>query len=395
MSKRDYYEILGIEKGASEDEIKKAYRRLAVKYHPDKNPGDKEAEEKFKEATEAYEVLKDPQRRQQYDQFGHAGFQQHGGFGAGGFGGAGFDINDALRAFMRDFGMGGGGGGGSIFDEIFGAAGGRSTRGRQHSFRGEDIKIRVKLTLEEIATGVSKKIKIKRYKRCHTCSGSGAKAGTARETCPQCRGAGEVRQVTRSMFGQFINVTTCDYCGGTGQVIQDPCGTCSGSGRVEDTSTITVKIPAGVASGNYIPMRGEGNAGMRGGEAGDLIVLIDEQEHERFVRHGDDILTEVPITVAMAALGGEIQIETLESKVKLKIPAGTQSGKILKLRGQGLGKLRSNGRGDLLVKVSVWTPTNLTSEQKELYEKLMEIEGEVPPKVSKSIFERLKESLGV
>lgn len=398
MAKRDYYEILGLQKGASEDEIKKAYRKLAVKYHPDKNPGDKEAEEKFKEATEAYEVLKDPKRRQQYDQFGHEGFQQQQGFGgAGGFG-AGFDINDALRAFMRDFGMGGGGraGGGSIFDEIFGAAGGTTTRrGRRHSFRGEDIRIRVKLTLEEIATGVSKKIKLKRYKRCATCSGSGAREGTSRETCPQCRGAGEVRQATRSMFGQFINVTTCDYCGGTGQVIKDPCETCGGSGRVEDQSTITVTIPAGVAEGNYIPMRGEGNAGMRGGEAGDLIVLIEELPHDRFVRHGEDILTEVPITVATAALGGEIQIETLESKVKLKVPAGTQSGKILKLRGQGLGRLRSSGRGDLLVKITVWTPTNLTSEQKELYERLKEIEGEVPPKVSKSIFERLRESLGV
>ncbi len=394
MAKRDYYEVLGVEKGASEDEIKKAYRKLAIKFHPDKNPGNKEAEEKFKEATEAYEVLKDAKSRQQYDQFGHAGFQQQGGFGGPGGFGAGFDINDALRAFMRDFGMGGGGGGGSIFDEIFGG-GTSSRRGRRHSFRGEDVRIRVKLTLEEIATGVSKKIKLKRYKRCSTCSGSGAKPGTARETCPQCRGAGEVRQVTRSMFGQFINVTTCDYCGGTGQVIKDPCETCSGSGRVEEHSTITVKIPAGVASGNYIPMRGEGNAGMRGGESGDLIVLIEEQPHDRFVRHGDDIVTEVPVTMATAALGGEIQIDTLDSKVKLKVPSGTQSGKILKLRGQGLGRLRSNGRGDLLVKISLWTPTNLSSEQKELYERLKEIEGEVPPKVSKSIFERLKESLGV
>lgn len=383
MAKRDYYEILGVERAASEDEVKKAYRQLAIKFHPDKNPGNKQSEESFKEATEAYEVLKDAQSRAQYDQYGHAGVSGQPGFGGGGFGG-GFDINDAIRAFMRDFGMGGGG-----FEDIFG---GQRRRSRQDLYHGEDLKIRLKLTLEEIAFGTEKSIKIKRFKRCSTCSGKG---GSSLKRCPQCNGAGQVQQVSRSMFGQFVSVHPCGNCGGTGEVISQPCTTCSGSGRIEEQATISVKIPAGVSEGNYIPLRGEGNAGMRGGESGDLMVLIEEKPHERFVRHGSDIITEVPITFAMAALGGDIDIETLEGHVKLKIPAGTQSGKMLKLRGQGLGRLRSSGRGDLLVKVSLWTPTSLTDEQRSLYERLRHVEGEVPAKVSKSIFERLRESLGV
>ncbi|MFH2056111.1 MAG: molecular chaperone DnaJ [bacterium] len=391
MAKRDYYEILGVGRDASDDEIKKAYRKLAIKYHPDKNPDDKEAEEKFKEATEAYEVLKDSQTRQRYNQFGHAGVSGQGGFGGGGFG-ADFDLNDALRAFMRDFG--GGFGGGSIFDEIFGG-GGQSRRGRTTNFRGEDLKVRVKLTLEEISAGVSKNLKLRRYKRCGTCNGNGAAAGSKPTTCSHCGGSGQVRHVSRSLFGQFVNVAPCDYCGGTGQVIGDPCKTCGGSGREEETTTITVNIPAGVSEGNYIPLRGEGNAGMRGGENGDLIVLIQEKEHDRFIRHGSNIVTEVPITVATAALGGELEIKTLDSKVKLKIPAGTQTGKMFKIRGQGLGRLRSSSRGDLLVKVSVWTPEKLTDDQRQLYEQLAKIEGTVPSTVSKSFFTRLKESLGV
>ncbi len=390
MSKRDYYEILGVSKTATEEDIKKAYRKLAIQYHPDKNPGDKVAEEKFKEATEAYEILKDAQTRQRYDQFGHAGIGQGAGAGGGQWGGfqGGFDINDALRAFMRDFGVGGG-----IFDEMFGGGG---RRGRRADFHGEDIKIRLKLTLEEIAFGTEKTIKYKRFKRCGSCNGSGAAAGASRQRCPMCKGAGEVRQVSRSMFGQFINVSTCSNCGGSGEVITSPCGTCSGSGRVEEQATVTVKVPAGVAEGNYIPMRGEGNAGMRGGESGDLIVLMEEKEHDRFVRHGNDILTEVPVTMAAAALGGEVDVETLDGTVKLKIPAGTQSGKILKLKGQGLGRLRSAGRGDLLARITVWTPQSLSSEQKQLYDKLRKLEGNTPPaKETRSLFERLKETLGV
>lgn len=393
MAKRDYYEILGIDRNATENEIKKAYRQLAVKFHPDKNPGNKDAEEKFKEATEAYEILKDPQGRQNYNQFGHAGVSGQGPFGGGGGGfGAGFDINDALRAFMRDFGAGGGGG--SIFDDIFGGGQTRG-RGRRQNFRGEDLKVRLKLTLEEIAFGTEKSIKIRRFKRCSSCRGSGVAAGASRKQCPQCNGTGEVRHVSRSMFGQFINVGPCGNCGGTGEVITSPCSTCTGSGRVEEQTTISVKVPAGVAEGNYIPLHGEGNAGMREGESGDLIVLIEEKPHDHFVRHGEDIITEVPITFGTAALGGDIEIDTLDGKVKVKIPSGAQSGKIFKVKGQGVGRLRSAGRGDLLVKVAVWTPTSLTDEQRTLYEKLSRIEGEVPLKVSKSIFDRLRESLGV
>lgn len=391
MAKRDYYEILGVGRESTEEEIKKAYRKLAVKYHPDKNPGDKEAEEKFKEATEAYEVLKNPETRQKYDQFGHAGVSGQGGFG-GGFS-HDFDLSEALRAFMRDFG--GGGGGGSIFDEIFGAGARGGRGGRRVDSRGEDLRVRVKLTLEEIAAGTEKKIRIRRFKRCGTCNGSGAATGSKPQRCPQCNGTGQVRHVSRSLFGQFVNVTVCDYCGGTGDIISNPCGTCKGSGRVEETTTITVKIPAGVAEGNYIPLRGEGNAGMRGGESGDLIVFIQEASHDRFVRRGGDIVTEVPVTFSTAALGGTVDIDTLESKVKLKIPSGTQTGRIFRIKGHGLGRLRSQGRGDLLVKVSVWTPEKLTAEQKQLYEDLAKIEGKVPSKVSRSFFDRLKESLGV
>ncbi|MCK4858289.1 MAG: molecular chaperone DnaJ, partial [candidate division Zixibacteria bacterium] len=332
--------------------------------------------------------------RQQYDQFGHVGVSGQGGFGGtGGFAG-GFDLNDALRAFMRDFG-GGGFGTGSILDEIFGA--GTRTRGggRRRDTRGEDLKVRVKLTLEEIAVGTEKSIKLRRFKRCSTCNGSGAAAGARPQRCPQCNGSGQVRHVSRSLFGQFVNVTTCDYCGGSGEVVTNPCSTCRGSGRVEEVTTISVKIPAGVAEGNYIPLRGEGNAGMRGGESGDLIVLIEEKLHERFVRHGSNIITEVPITFATAAIGGEAEIETLNGKVKLKIPAGTQTGRVFKIKGHGLGRLRSNAKGDLLVKTSVWTPEKLNSEQKRLYKQLAEVEEQVPRKVAKSFLERLRESLGV
>lgn len=394
MAKRDYYEILGVGRQASEEEIKKAYRKLAVKYHPDKNPGDKESEEKFKEATEAYEVLKNTQTRQQYDQFGHAGISGQGGFGGGGFT-RDFDLSEALRAFMRDFGGMGGGGGGSIFDEIFGSGGRGGRGGRRVDFRGEDLRVKVKLTLEEIAEGTEKKIRIRRFKRCGTCNGSGAAAGSKPQRCPQCNGTGQVRHVSRSLFGQFVNVTSCDYCGGTGEVVSNPCSTCGGSGRVDETNTITVKIPAGVAEGNYIPLRGEGNAGMRGGESGDLAVFIEETQHDRFVRRGSDIITEVPITFSTAAIGGSVDVDTLNGKVKLKIPAGSQTGRVFRIKGHGLGRLRSQGRGDLLVKVSVWTPEKLTTEQRKIYEDLAKIEGHVPPKVSKSFFDRLKESLGV
>jgi molecular chaperone DnaJ len=386
VTKRDYYEILGVSRDASVEDLKKAYRKLAVKHHPDKNPGDKAAEEKFKEATEAYEALKDPEKRRQYDQFGHAAFSA-GPSGPGGFGGyGGFDISDALRAFMRDFG------GFHDLDDLF-AGGGRRGRGRRTQ-RGQDLQVRLPLTLEEIATGVEKKIKLNTLKQCDRCGGSGSSEGAGRNSCPTCGGAGEIRQVSRSILGQF-NVTNCPTCGGEGEIITNPCTDCSGQGRVRGTTTLTVKVPAGVSAGNYIPLRQAGNAGPRGGQAGDVIVVIEEKEHDLFLRHRNDIVYEMPISVAQAALGDEVTVPTLEGTAPLSIPAGTQSEKIFRLSGRGIPNLNSRGRGDLLVKVTVWIPSKLTAEQRRLFESLARTEGLKPPRTDRSFFEKLRQTLGV
>jgi molecular chaperone DnaJ len=381
MSKRDYYEILGVEKAAGEEDIKKAYRQLALKYHPDRNPGDASAEAKFKEATEAYEILKNPDKRRQYDQYGHAGTQQGFG-GGGGYGFEGFDLSDALRAFMRDFGAFG-------FEDVFGGRTGRvDTRGR-------DLQVRVKLTLEEIATGVTKKIRIKRHIACPDCKGSGSAPGTSRRTCPQCQGAGQVRRITRSFFGQMVNVTTCNVCSGTGQVIGTPCQTCRGDGRVSDQNTISVDIPAGVAEGNYIPIQGQGDAGRQGGESGDCIVIIEEIEHEIFSRQDSNIVCQIPISFTTAALGGTIEIPSLDGAEPLAVPAGTQTGKLFRVRGKGIPHLRRKGRGDLLVQVQVWTPEKISDADIQLLRKLAQSESFKLPKSSKSFFAKLRETLGV
>jgi len=363
MSKRDYYEILGVNRQAIKEEIKKAYRKVAMKFHPDKNPGDAEAEAKFKEAAEAYAVLNDEQKRAQYDQFGHSMGAGQSPFGGQGFSGSGidFDLSDALRVFMEGFGGMGG------FGDIFGGAG---RRGGRRSARGADMKIRLKLSLEEIATGATKKLKVQRYEICPDCQGSGAHPGTSKQTCPACHGTGEVQQVSRSMFGQFVNVTACANCGGTGQVIERPCRTCSGDGRVRKQSVITAKIPAGVQTGNYLTLRGEGNAAPRGGQAGDLVVLIEEQEHELFIRDGADVYLEVEVTITEAVQGTELRIPTLTGHVNLKIPAGIQAGKVLRLRGKGIPHLNSNMVGDQLVKIQVRTPEKLDRTEKELFKKL-------------------------
>ena len=388
MSKRDYYEVLGVSRSASKDELKKSYRKLALKYHPDKNPGDAQAEERFKEATEAYEVLKDKAKRQQYDQFGHAAFSQSGPGGAGAAGFGGFDLSDALRAFMQDFG-----GFGSDLGDMFGAGvrRGRSRRG----VRGVDLQVRLPLTLEEIAAGVEKKIKLNHLKECDRCKGSGASPGSSKQRCPTCGGAGEVRQVSRSILGQFVNVSTCPSCSGEGEIISDPCGSCSGEGRLRGSSTVTVKVPAGVMSGNYIPIRGAGNAGPRGGQAGDVIVVIEEKEHDLFTRHHDHIVYQLPISITQAVLGDEITIPTLESTTQLRIPAGTQSDKVFKVSGQGIAHLNSRGRGDLLVKVTVWIPGRLSSEQRRLFRDLAGTEGLKPPRTDRSFFDKLRQTLGV
>jgi molecular chaperone DnaJ len=390
MAKRDYYEVLGIDRGADADSVKSAYRKRAMKYHPDRNPGDKAAEESFKEATEAYEVLKDQQKRQVYDQYGHAGLGQGAGFG-GGFGGggfAGFDLGDALRAFMRDFG---GGGGGSVFDDFFGMGGG----GRRRANRGEDLRVRIRLSLEEIAEGVEKKIKVNRQVGCQTCDGTGVAAGSSKKTCHQCKGAGQVRTMTRTFLGTVQQVSTCNICRGTGEVISQPCKTCGGHGRHKGTSTVAIKIPAGVSSGNYMTVDGMGNAAPNNGEPGDLVAVFEEIDHQMFTRHGDSILLELPISFTAAALGGEMEVATLDGTERLKIPAGTQSGKVLTLRGRGIPRLHRNGRGDQLIQVTVWVPTKLSGEDKATLEKLDRSETFRPPASDKSFFEKLRETLGV
>ena len=387
-AKRDFYEILEVDRSADEATVKSAYRKKAMQYHPDRNPGNHEAEEKFKEATEAYEVLKDPQKRQMYDQYGHAGVGQqagYGGFGGGGF--EGFDLSDALRAFMRDFG---GGGGGSMFEDFF-DMGGRGHR----SNRGEDLRIRIALTLEEIAKGTEKTVKVNRLIKCDPCAGSGVAAGSSRKTCPQCKGAGQVRTVSRTFLGTIQQVSTCNMCRGAGEIIADPCKSCGGEGRIKGSSTVSVKIPAGVSGGNYMTIENMGNAAPHGGAPGHLIAVFEEKEHTQFKRHGDHIICETPISFVTAALGGEVTVPTLIGTEQLSIPAGTQSGKILKLRGKGIPHLHHNGRGDQLVQVMVWVPTKLSAEDRKALQTLAGSETFKPPKTDRSFFEKLRETLGV
>ena len=364
MTKRDYYEVLGVEKGVSSDDIKKAYRKLALKYHPDKNPGDHEAEEKFKEATEAYEVLRDDKKRAQYDQFGHAGMSGAGGAGGFDFSG-GFDLSDALRAFMRDFGMGGGGSG---FDFFGGGQGGGRRRGAR--MKGRDLQIHLKLTLKEVSREIVKKIKVTRMVPCKDCDGSGSAKGSERQTCPTCQGQGEIRQASRSLFGTFVNVSACSTCGGEGTIVTDPCGKCHGDGRVKGTSSVEVKIPAGVSTGNYITLAGQGDSAPRGGIPGDLIIVIEEIENEIFERHGFDILLDLPVTFSQLTLGDKVEIPTIDGKAALKIPAGTHSHKIFRLNGKGIPRLHGHGRGDQLVRLIAWTPQKVSGEEKKIFEDL-------------------------
>ncbi|HLF14498.1 MAG TPA: molecular chaperone DnaJ [Bacteroidota bacterium] len=377
MSKRDYYEILELSRDANPDDVKKAYRKAALKYHPDRNPNNKEAEEMFKEAAEAYEVLGDPDKRRRYDQYGHSGMRP----GADYHGYA--DINDIFSSFSDIFG---GGIGGGIFDDVFGGGGGR-TRQRQragHGTAGSDLKIRLKLNLEEIASGVEKKIKIRRWKACDGCSGSGAKRGTSKTTCTACNGSGEVRHVSRSVFGQFVSITTCSDCNGEGKIVRDQCPACAGEGRVQGESTIKVAVPAGVSEGNYIPLRGQGNLGQRGGPAGDLLVIIEEEPHPVFTRHGDDVMLDLLVAFPEAALGAEIEIPTLNGKARLKIDPGTQSGRILRMREKGIPSLNGRNAGDQLVRVNVWVPTRLTREEKSRLQELAKSENFSPKPGDKS-----------
>ena len=376
MTKRDFYEILGINKSSSTDEIKSAYRKYAMKYHPDRNPGDKDAEEKFKEGAEAYEVLSDPNKRARYDQYGHQGVR--------GTDFHGFDnVNDIFSAFSDIFG---GFGGGSIFDDIFGSGSRRRGSGYRRSpgIQGSDLKITLKLILEEIATGAEKTLKIKRYHTCETCSGNGAKPGSGTSECTTCHGTGEIRQISRSMFGQYINVSVCPTCNGEGRVIKEKCTTCAGEGRVSGESTVKVNIPAGVSTGNYIPLRGQGNAGIRGGDAGDLIVVIEELPHKHFIREEDDIIYDLTISISDAVLGAEVEVPMLEGTAKVKIEPGTQPGKVLRMREKGIKHLNQHGRGDQLNYINIYIPRKLTSKEKEQFKQLARSENLKPKKEEKN-----------
>jgi molecular chaperone DnaJ len=371
----DFYVLLGVSREATEAEIKKAYRKLAMEYHPDRNPSP-QAEGRFKEITEAYEVLRDPQKRAAYDRYGKAGV----GAGAGGFGFHHVDLSEALNIFMRDFGG---------FESLFG--GGR--RSRSDERRGQDIRVTVRLTLTEVALGAKRSVKLKSLERCTACKGSGAKAGTQPVTCGNCHGSGEVRRAARSMFGQFISVAPCPTCGGEGTVISQPCEVCRGEGRVRGERTVSVDIPAGVSTNNYLTLRGEGAIGPRNGPKGDLLVMLDIKDDERFERQGDDLIYDLPLSFSQAALGGDYAVPTPYGDERLHLPAGTQPETVLRLRGRGLPILGQDSKGDLLVRVHVWTPERLTDEQERLFRELAKLEGE-PPKRSPGFWSKLKEALG-
>lgn len=386
MAKKDYYDVLGVSRGASAEEIKKAYRKLAIKYHPDKNPDDKASEDKFKEAAEAYEVLSNADKKQRYDQFGHAA-NAGGANGGGGYGG-GMNMEDIFSQFGDVFG------GGSPFESFFG--GGQSRGGGRRVSRGSNLRIKVKLTLEEIAKGAEKKIKVNKQVVCNTCDGSGAKDKASFHTCRTCGGSGAVRRVTNTILGQMQTTTTCPACNGEGTEITAKCGTCHGDGLTRGEETINIQIPAGVSEGMQLSMSGKGNAAPRGGVPGDLIILIEEIPHETLKRDGYNIIYDLHISFVDAAMGASVEVPTIDGKAKIKIDAGTQGGKILRLKGKGIPEVNSYHRGDELIYVNIWTPKVLSKEERDLLEKLQQSPNfkPQPGKNEKSFFERMKEYFG-
>lgn len=381
MAKRDYYEVLGVSKGADKNEIKKAYRKVAMKYHPDRNPDDKSAEEKFKEAAEAYEILSDDNKRAKYDRYGHAGVDPQAGFGGGG----GMNMEDIFSHFGDIFGDTGG-----PFDSFF--RGSTSSR-RRSGQKGSNLRIKVALTLEEIAEGVTKKIKVKKQSKCDTCGGSGAKDKTSVQNCGTCNGSGYVRQIKSTFLGQMQTTSVCPTCNGSGNQITSKCTSCKGEGRYKQDETIEIDIPGGVEEGMQLSMRGKGNAGKNGGSAGDLLIMIEEKEHKHFSRDGQNIMYDLFLNFADAALGTSVQVPTLAKPVKITIPAGTAAGKIFRLREKGLPHVQGYQRGDQLINVNIWTPKNLTKEDKEMLEKMRDMENFQPQKGKgqKGFFARMKD----
>lgn len=389
MSKRDYYEVLGVSKSASADEIKKSYRKIALQYHPDRNPGDKDAEEKFKEAAEAYDVLSNPDKKAQYDRFGHAGMAGAGGFGGGGYGG--MRMEDIFQNFGDVFG-----------DDVFGSffGGGGRQGGRRQGTRGANLRVKLKMSYAEIANGANKKIKVKKYVPCDTCEGSGAKDKSSVQTCSGCGGSGQVRRVTNTFLGQMQTVTTCPTCNGEGMQITSKCGSCKGEGRVYGEETLSLDIPAGVQEGMQLSMGGKGNAGERGGAPGDLLILVEEEKHPSLRRHDLDVVYQLYVSFPEAVLGTSVEVPTIDGKAKIKIPAGTQSGKIFRLKGKGFPAFQSYEKGDELVEVNVWSPQNLSGEEKEILERLKNSPNFKPGptagqgKEDRSFFDKIKDAFG-
>jgi molecular chaperone DnaJ len=391
MSKRDYYEVLGVNKTASADEIKKSYRKIAMQFHPDRNPGDKAAEEKFKEAAEAYDVLSNPDKRAQYDRFGHSMGSGAGHGGPGGAGPGGMRMEDIFQNF------------GDIFGDdfgFFGGGGGGRQGGRRQGSRGANLRVKLKMDFAEIANGANKKIKVKKYVSCNTCDGSGARDKSSIQTCGTCGGSGQVRRVTSTFLGQMQTVTTCPTCNGEGMSITHKCTSCKGEGRVFGEETLNLDIPPGVHDGMQLSMSNSGNAGERGGPPGDLLILIEEEKHPLLKRQDLDIIYQLHISFPEAVLGTQVEVPTIEGKAKIKVPAGTQSGKIFRLKGKGFPAFQSYDRGDELVEVNVWSPQNLSNEEKDMLEKLKNSPNFKPGpeartmKEDRSFFDKIKDAFG-